>query len=151
MSQPDSPLQYAFALEFSYSSGISRVLVYVDHPRHRVGRGAEDLSKEALRSCRVASGREQEINGLPCRIDSAIQVLLLTLHLDISLIHPVALPDRLQMWTASLAQLGGVRLDPAPDAASIHGQSSLRQQVRHMPVGQGVSQIPTYRREDDFC
>ena len=104
--------------------------------------------KEAPRRSRIAFGREQEIDRLPGGIDGSIEILLLTLYLDIRFVDTVALVGRLQMLPTALAQLRCVGLNPAPDAAGIHRKSALGQQLGHMFVRQRVPQIPTNCRHD---
>ena len=69
---------------------IRSVLVYVDHPRLRIGWVQQRLTKESLGCCGIAFGREQEIDGLPCGIDGSVQVPVLPFDTDVGLIDAVA-------------------------------------------------------------
>jgi hypothetical protein len=77
-------------LEFLYGRRIRSVLVHIDHPRLWIGWVEQRLTKESLGCCGIAFGREQEIDGLPGRIHSSIQISVLPLYPDVGFIDPVA-------------------------------------------------------------
>jgi len=54
----------------------------------------------------IPVGGEQKVNGLPSGIRRSIQILVLTLDLDVRLVDPTGLVDRLQIRTAASVQLG---------------------------------------------
>jgi hypothetical protein len=112
--------QGAFRLECFDRRGIRRILIHIDHPRLGITWCDQSLTKEAFRGCRITLGGKQKFNGLPGRIHSPIQELVLALNLYICLVDAVALVCRLQMLTTSLVQLWWICLDPTPDAAGIY-------------------------------
>jgi hypothetical protein len=145
LSQPLSARQYAFAFQRSDRIGVSWILIDIDDSRYWISRTAKYLSKEPLRSSRIAFGCEQEIYGPACGVHGSIKILLLAFHLYIGFIYAVTLVGGLQMRATSLVQLRCLCLHPAPHGAGIQGKSPFRQQFGHMLVSQRVSQIPTHR------
>src|ERR1700757_458234 len=97
--------QYAFAFQRPHRGWIGWVLIDIDDSRYWITRGAKYLSKEPLRSSRIAFGCEQEIDGLAGGVHGSIKILLLALHIYIGFIHAVTLVGGLQMRTTSLVQL----------------------------------------------
>ena len=77
LPQPHSTRQYAFAFQRPHRGWIGWVLIDIDDPRYWITREAKYLSKEPLRSSRIAFAGEQEIDGLPCGVYSSIEILLL--------------------------------------------------------------------------
>jgi len=55
------------------------------------------------------------------------------------------------MRSASLVELGRIRLHPAPDAARIHCQTALGQHLGHVLIRQWMSQIPAYGQQNDLA
>ena len=120
LPQATTAAQRPFRLECFDCRRIRRLLIQIDYPRLGITRCAQSLTKEAFRGCRIALGGEQKFNGLPGRIHSPMQELVLALNLYICLADAVAIVSRLQMLTTSLVQLWRIRLDPTPDAAGIY-------------------------------
>src|SRR5665213_3420739 len=96
-----------------------------------LGMGLEDelntFSKEAFSCGSVALCCQQKIDGLPGRIHSPVQILVLPLNLYIGLVDTVALVGALEMGLATLVQFWRVDLHPTPNTTGIHFQASLCQ------------------------
>lgn len=60
----------------------------------------EHLAEEPFGGVEIALGGQQEINGISCFVDGAIQVSPFTTDLDIGLVDP----DRASMWLAKLSK-----------------------------------------------
>src|SRR5215213_7594424 len=76
------------------------------------------LRKNRRAGSRIPLGREQEINGLPCRIHGAVQVHPFALHPDVSFVHTPRAIRGSKMRTDTLIQLRCIGLDP-PDQGGV--------------------------------
>ena len=72
LSQPHAARQYAFAFQRSDRREVSWILIDIDDSRYWIIRRAKYLSKEPLRSSRIAFGCEQEIDGLAGEVPGSI-------------------------------------------------------------------------------
>jgi hypothetical protein len=81
---------------------------------------------------------------LPGGIQRSIQIFILTFDLDVGLIDPIALIDRLQIRTAAFVQLGCIRLHPTPNATGVYLYATFGHQLGDVLVGQRVLEIPTH-------
>src|SRR5215813_4053074 len=61
--------------------------------------GLADQRTKTLSCGRIAPGGEQKVDRLPGGIQRSIQILVLAFDLDVGLVDPIALVDRLQIWT----------------------------------------------------
>ena len=115
----------AFLLQILNHHRIGAVFVDIDHPRHRVAWTRQSPAKEALRGYCVTLGREQKVDRLAGGIQRSIQILVLTFYLNVGLVDPIALVDRLQIPAAAFIQFGCIRLHPAPNATSVLSQKFI--------------------------
>ncbi len=139
LTQPNPPRKRALRFQRLDRGWVGGVLVYVDHPGHRIAGSAQGLAEEAFGSGSVSFGREQEVDGLTGRVHGSVQILVLALDLYIGLVGAVAFVRRLQMRPAAFVQLGCVCLDPAPDATGVHRNTAFRQNLGDMFLGQGIT------------
>ena len=81
---------------------------------------------------------------MPGGIERTIQILVLTLHLYIRLVNPIALVGRPKMWPATFVQLRRIGLHPTPNATGSYLDTTFGQQLRDMFVRQRISKIPAH-------
>jgi hypothetical protein len=106
---------------------------------------------ESLGCRNVAPGRQQKVNGLPCGIHGAVQILVLALHLYIRLVDAEAFVGRPQVRAAPLVQFRAVDLDPAPDATGMDEQPALERHLGHVHERDRKPQVPSHAPEDDVA
>src|SRR5258708_23344953 len=63
----------------------------------------------------------------------------------------IALVRGLQMWPAPLIQLRRIGLDPAPNAAGIHLDAALRQNLGDVFVGQRIPKVPSHAQNNHLA
>lgn len=148
LAQMDTARQYTFGFQCFYRRWKSRVPVHVDYSRYRIAGRAQSGTEEAFRSSCIPSGREQKVDGLTCRINGAIQVLVLALHPYIGLVGAVALVGGLQVYPTAPVQLRGIGLNPAPDAARIQLNPTFGQKLGDVSVSQRIAQVPPDTKDD---
>ncbi len=137
-----------FFLECIKSGLISAALVDRDFVRQAVL--PYRFPEKAQRGLLIAVDGEQEIDGLACFVDGAVEISPLAFDFDVRLVNPparadwalVAFPEnRLQLWREFL--------NPAVDVGMIDRHAALRHHLFQIPVAQRVSQIPTDASQDD--
>jgi len=146
LTQTNPPRQDAFGFQCCYRGRKGRVLVHVDDAWHGIAGRAQSLTKEAFGSSRVALRREQKINRLAVGVYRAVQIFVFPLDLYICLVGAIALVGGFQMRPAALVQLGCIGLHPAPDASRVHGNAAFRQKLRHVLVGERISEGTSGRK-----
>src|SRR6516165_4119857 len=72
-------------------------------------------------------------------------------HLNISFVDSIRLVGRLQVGTAALLQFRSVDLNPAPDAGSVDGKTTLRHDRRHVPIAERKAQVPPHTKKDNLA
>jgi hypothetical protein len=81
LAQTNSAGESALGLQGFHCRRIGRVLIHIDDPRNGIGGRAKYFLKEAFSCSGVAFRRQQKIDGLPGRIHSPVQILVLPLNL----------------------------------------------------------------------
>src|SRR3984957_7764747 len=77
-------------------------------------------------------------------------MLLFAPYLYISLIDPIALIGRLQVWSAALVQLRCICLHPTPNAAGVHLNTPFGHHFADVLIGERVAEIPAHAQNDHF-
>src|ERR1051326_893602 len=70
--------------------------------------------------------------------------------INIGLVDAIALVARFQKRSAALVQLGGVSLNPTPNATGVHFHAAFRQEFRDVLVRKRVAKVPPHAQDDHF-
>jgi hypothetical protein len=124
--------EYAFDLELLHSRRIRSVLIHVDHPRLRIARVEQHLTKESLGRRCIAFGREQKIDGLPGGIYGSIQISVLPFDSNVSFIDAIAFIGPFQVSAAASVQFWSVDLDSTPDTTGVDEQTTFERHLGHV-------------------
>ena len=89
-------------LQLIKSSGISWVLVHVDHPRSGSVACPQGFAEEPFGSWGISGLTEQELQGIAGSVHGSVQVHPLPFDLDLCLIRPPGVVGHLQVGPAAL-------------------------------------------------
>ncbi len=110
-------------LSESIAGGNHRILIYIYDSRLLVMRRLQSFAEEPFcRPC-IPLGAEHKVQSVAKRIHGPIEILPLSLHLDIRFIHSPRIICGFQMNSASFVQLGGVSLNPPMHRCIVYHQT----------------------------
>src|SRR5260370_4240311 len=104
----------------------------------------------ALGRCCVAFSRQKEVDRRTAGVDSPVYIDPLALDPDVGFVHSPTVVGRSEPRAQTSFHFWGIPLDPTPHHDVLGVQTSLREQLFHIPIRQGKTQIPTNRQKDDF-
>jgi hypothetical protein len=110
---------------------------------------ADRWRENAERRLGIPVLREQHVNGLPGRIDGALEIAPLLFDPNVRFVQAPAAPHRALTAVAGLFQEGAVLQDPALDGRVVDGHPTLLHEFFHLMVAQGIGQIPPHARQDN--
>ena len=138
----------AFGFEPHDRRRVSGVPVGVNDARLGMVRTSQSFGQEALCCGRVLLGREEKVDRRTGRVHSTIQVAPLALDPNVGLVHPPTVVGRSEPRSQSAFHFRGVTLHPPPDGDVVGVHAPLGQQLLHVAVRQGETQVPAHCQED---
>jgi hypothetical protein len=109
----------------------------------------DGLPKERLCTCGIAMLAQEHIHHDAILVDGSIQVPLVALAKEEHLVDEPAPADRRSTAPDRSRQSGPEGLDPVEDSPMRDIDTTLGQELQHLPAGQWVGQIPAYGGQDD--
>jgi hypothetical protein len=110
---------------------------------------SHQLLEEPFRRGNVASGAEQELNRITCRIYRSVQILPLGSYLHIGLVEALGGAAHLRMRANPLVDFRGEALYPSPHGCVLYGQTTLTHHLFQVAVGELVFAMPTDAQKDE--
>src|SRR5258708_38625452 len=104
-----------------------------------------------VRSLRVTSGAQQELQRISLGIYGPIEVHPCSFHFDIGLIHAPGVIRGLKVGSTALLQLGSVALHPPIDGGVVHRKSSFCHHLLQVPVAERIAEVPAHTEQNNLC
>jgi hypothetical protein len=114
----------------------------------RIAVRSHGLVEKAPRCDHVALNRQQEVDGLALLVDSAIEVFLYVLDLDVRLIHELAAANRALLFSGYLLAERQETYRPPVDRRMVDRHAALFHDLLEVPVAQRVGRIPSDADQD---
>jgi site-specific DNA recombinase len=126
---------------------VGRAPINGDFLRHAVA--ADRLLQKPQGRLLIAVLGQQKVDGLTLLIDRPIEIAPLTFDLNIRLIHPPTDPHRALAPVKGFFQQGTVFHDPTLEGRVVDRHPALFHEFFHMPIAQGIRDIPPDPHQND--